>query len=656
MAIIANRATNILTTYFRPLLQTSIRSLRQYSTGPTPKIDPIKTFASQPELLAAPKPIKKAHYFRGDHNSPFLNLFAVGRRIMAIFANRATSRPTCVRSLLKTPKYSRRHYSTQPTPQPGQKIHKSEPIKNVRLFRALGKTDSNSFNPYAIALAICAVAYWFFNSLQSTASSFFNVAYAQENEPSKTLEMADENDLSRDFKAKIDARRFTIVDANNKKYDFGSYFHGYGKSLVRGMNLNFRKIILDNGTTGLELSFRINPLFQSKLQDMIQKLSELNPEEQQAFAHQCQARGIKIYSKMPYTVDKSAIVKKAAHLIVLEGLGSLMVGRNSYHTLRDQVKITLSEGATLESFNSFLTIFGLQDALKKSSDEDLERLKVGKVYRTFFPKSVYYLERSEEFFTLPVAQLKQNIIQTNPSMKDIFAQNAVVKHELFPGYVRYGVSVDKKVHALGGVALTTALTSLSDSCKTEEELDILINILKNGLFSQEMRQKNGIGVKGFNGRGHYKDGGSQSVYTQMLKTDDVVKEKRIDSFTYRSPVHLYLSLDVLNQDSYQYNDSSHGGGKTDDSYVYRLNIFDFLKQYLSDSHEIMVPDIVPPQHFKAMSVPTEALKQRIISRMRERNLLRKDLDGIERYNGVPVDEFIDTKHHITAELLKRCHD
>jgi hypothetical protein len=141
----------------------------------------------------------------------------------------------------------------------------------------------------------------------------------------------------------------------------------------------------------------------------------------------------------------------------------------------------------------------------------------------------------------------------------------------------------------------------------------------------------------------------------MLKTHDVVEEKKLEDFEYESPVRLYLSLDVLNQDSYQYLDGNNGGGKTSYSYIDRLNIFEFAKQNLDDMHEIMVPDRVHTRHFKAMSVPTEALKQRIISRMRERNLLQKDLGGIESYNGIPVDEFIHTEDHITAELLKRCH-
>jgi hypothetical protein len=51
----------------------------------------------------------------------------------------------------------------------------------------------------------------------------------------------EEDDLYVDFEDKIESRRFTMVDANNKEYDFGSYFHGYGKGLVKGMNLNFRK-------------------------------------------------------------------------------------------------------------------------------------------------------------------------------------------------------------------------------------------------------------------------------------------------------------------------------------------------------------------------------------------------------------------------------
>jgi hypothetical protein len=121
------------------------------------------------------------------------------------------------------------------------------------------------------------------------------------------------------------------------------------------------------------------------------------------------------------------------------------------------VKVTLPPGATLESFQHFLSIFGLEDALKKSTTEDFERLKIGKLFRTFFPAEAHPIERSESFFTLPLDQLKQKVIDTVPNMEEIFAQHTVEKKELLPGYVRYGVPVAKEVYAFRRTGLNNSV-------------------------------------------------------------------------------------------------------------------------------------------------------------------------------------------------------
>ena len=125
---------------------------------------------------------------------------------------------------------------------------------------------------------------------------------------------------------------------------------------------------------------------------------------------------------------------------------------------------------------------------------------------------------------------------------------------------------------------------------------------------------------------------------------------------YPSPVRFFISLDALNQGSYQYL-SGEQGTKEFRKYANRLNIFDFVNEYLCfcPAHEIMIPDRILPKHIKAMEVMTEADKQQIISRLRECNIITKDQDGKERINGILVDEFIHTEDHITAELLNRCH-
>jgi hypothetical protein len=207
-----------------------------------------------------------------------------------------------------------------------------------------------------------------------------------------------------------------------------------------------------------------------------------------------------------------------------------------------------------------------------------------------------------------------------------------------------------------------------------KQVDLAIDILKNGLFSKELRDKNGMNAKGLNGNHHYKGGGAQSVYSMLLTDKDLDERKKIGSIGYSdaAAVRLYISLKALNQGSYQYNEDMCGTKEVQD-YINRPSILDFVKivkleqdyeyqtpePYEDDQHyetqEIMIPDRVDQKHFMAMTVKTEQVKQQIISRGRECNLFQTGEDGIERYNGIPVDEFISTEDHITPELLKRCH-
>jgi len=207
-----------------------------------------------------------------------------------------------------------------------------------------------------------------------------------------------------------------------------------------------------------------------------------------------------------------------------------------------------------------------------------------------------------------------------------------------------------------------------------KQVDFAIDVLKNGLFSKELRDKNGMNAKGLNGSYHYKGGGAQSVYSMLLTDKDLDERKKIGSIGYSetAAVRLYISLKALNQGSYQYNEDMYGTKKIED-YINRPSILNFVKvvkleqdyeyqkpePYKYDSHcetqEIMIPDRIDQKHFMGMTVQTEQVKQQIISRMRDCNLLQKGQDGIERYNGIPVDEFISTEDHITPELLKRCH-
>jgi len=471
------------------------------------------------------------------------------------------------------------------------------------------------------------------------------------------------DDLSGDLDAKIEARRFKIVDVNGKEYDFGSYFHGFGKSFVKGANIHFRKIVLENGAERTELSFRVNHIYHERLKQIIDGLNQLNEEDRKDFARQFQAAGLGVNCQAAYVLGQKNMGEGSAYQADFEGLGSLIIGNEQIYNLKDYVKVTLNKGATLESFHHFLSIFGLDDALQKSTKDDLEKIKLGVLFRIFFPKESYYLEKDGTTFTLSAEQLKQKIIETAPKMDEYFKKYSAVQRELFPGYVKFGVAVDQRLSGFGAKGLTTVLTSLNRPENRGKEAEQVVNILKNGLLSQELREKNGIDTQGFNIDRHYVVGGAQSVYTQIITQIDINAKKRFRSFFYTSPVRLYISLDALNQSSYQ-SPLDRCGIRTVQDYINRPTIFDLtntlamnmpiLQRREYNGHEIMIPDRILPVFIKAMSVKSERIKQEIIALMRAENLIKIGLDGQEKYNGIPVNEFILTDHYLTPKHVKRC--
>ncbi len=450
-------------------------------------------------------------------------------------------------------------------------------------------------------------------------------------------------DLNGDLEGKIDARRYIMVDPNNNKYYFGSYFHGYGKYLVKGANLHFRRVALQNGSKRLELSFRVNHIFEERLRAILQGLNTMSPEEKRDFALYFQSSQMKVRSDAAYFVGKNCKIGDNASEVTLDGLGSLMLGPTDYYSFKNHVKVTLGPRVTLDSFHRFLSIFGLQDAVEKSSAEELEKIKMAVLFKTYFPKEAYDAEKEDAFFMLPLNQLKGKIIENIPAMKDLFEQQTVTKNELFPGCVRYGVKIDQAAYSQGARALTTAVMGPTNPEK-------LAMILKYGLLSHESRDRNGIIEGGINYKFGYTLGGAQSVFTQMISSQDVDKRLSFHAIGYQSPIRLLISLEALDLNPYQFF-LCLGGRKDSEHYRSRPALLDFIvrRSEWEIGHEVMIPRVLP-EHIKAMIVNSQELKDQLISQFKKSGLILNN-----RINGIPIDAFIHTEEHLTPDMVKRCY-
>lgn len=478
-----------------------------------------------------------------------------------------------------------------------------------------------------------------------------------------------------DLDGKIDEKQVLLAN-QDEEYDFGSHFHGFGKGLVKGANLSFRKVEID-GEEKIECTFKVNHVHRSHLTKTLNSLTQLKQKEIQEILRLADSHATNIAIEKPpkdpsmwwFWIDDDYAFR--SYKLKVEGLGHISIGgcKESVN-LYDKVTIHMDRNKTLYDFHELLALTNLDAALAVSSQDDLERLKIGHLFRIFFPKEATPFEREEAFFTLSIEELKKKIIEKAPGMQELFNEhlNHMSQTELLPGRVRYQVDgLAEKVYKEGGRALCAAVTGAYND--NEELYKRVASMLNMGMISQELRDQYGISDSGYGGS--YMTGGADSVYTQMITKQLIEEDPTLSSLSYQSPVRMLISLSALNSGTYQYFEDRWGtrsyGFSTsffpNDLYTNRPDILELSKtlqnthvqKYLKwttwpySGHEIMLKERLDPSFFQGIMVNKEETKQGLLSYLRTHHLV-ETVDGKEVILGKPVDEFIRVGQAATAAL------
>ncbi len=435
----------------------------------------------------------------------------------------------------------------------------------------------------------------------------------------------------------VGAKRAMITDPQGNPIDFGAFCHGYGKGMVRGANLCFRATEISD-KPAIELSFKMTEVYLKRFQRILKGIAKLNEKEQLDFATLYGSDFMGFARENEYGINERVSIP--TDVVYLKDLGYCLVGCEPHLHFRDHVKIF---APTLPHLRRLLTILGLDEALQKSTSDDLERMKIDFLFRMFYPAEAYPLERKRSFFELPLDQLKGKIVKKVPEMKTIFNTYKVGKQELLPGYFRLQVPIDRFLYEKGVRALTASVGF------DYEDYDRLANMVKNGMFSQEMRDMNGIQGRGFNDESHYTEGGARSVYTQMIFEKDVQDQNKLEPlFCYASNLRFYFDIRVLNRGSYQY-DYDLCGSRKEPYYSNRPSVFNFAAASQPNDHEVMVPDRILPGEIKGLSVKDGAVAEKLLQHFRKKGLVQN-----EKINGIPVGEFIQVADRMSEKLVKHC--
>ena len=452
-----------------------------------------------------------------------------------------------------------------------------------------------------------------------------------------------------DLQEPLREKRVILRDATGKEYDFGAYVHGFGEALVKGENLTFRQRVVD-GKELFEFEFKINHAFRDRLGRVIQEIQGIDPK---ILRQLLQGSGSHIQGLQVEEQDMG-YEKGGLQRVQLSGLGTLCVGMSAHRpNVYDKIVIQMDPGQTIYDLHEMLAFFDLEAAIHASKEEDIARLKLGHLFRTFFPREAYGLERTEEFFALNLDQLREKMIAQVPQMDAVYRAyfDRMIPDEILPGKVRYRINgLGKIAYASGARALTLTLTGVY----TDRELfERTASILKMGFLSSEMRHDNGVSAKGIGD--DWDTGGADSVYTQLLTAGNCARKDLFEDLVYDSKVRFIISTEALELGTYQYPFDAFGSRMTwMMDYQQRLGILEFIQQeqkWFDDDNEVMCKDRIDPKFFKGIIVPDQKTGEDLLTALRTYQVVESHAKGQETIGGIPVEKFIRIGTRMTKELI-----
>jgi len=412
-----------------------------------------------------------------------------------------------------------------------------------------------------------------------------------------------------------------FTDEQGNEFNFGSHFHGYGKGVVKGMNLCVKR---KNGQ--FELTFNLNKPFRAQLQKTIHPSFYLLQNLFGAVFGKKKNLNFKTTSNWNGNDD--------AYVATFKNGSRFYVGKHKAKpTQWDRVCVT---GKTLNDINQALDEVNLGKVLKKSSSDDIQRLKIAQLFRTFYPKNSTSFEIQKRFYHLPSENLKKEITKIQPKMKKIFDNYLpnMVPTPILPGRMRYTMpGLAENLRKKGAYGLRATLTGVNSH--QQETFHRIAMIIKMGMLSTEFRFFNGIQKTGMSSYTDFEFGSSDSVFTRLIT-------KSSDDSNWG--VSLLLPLEALETGTYQYHTdkygSRHKNGASKNFYKVRPGIEEFVEKEAfssSDSNEVMIKERAKP--FKIL-LSSEQTKQGLVSYLKKHNIITLDQQGHEKINGIDVDQFL----------------
>lgn len=363
-------------------------------------------------------------------------------------------------------------------------------------------------------------------------------------------------------------KKNTIHETKNLgTLQFGAHFFPFGGPIVKGMNL----VLLDRGGGLVELNFNINRVHKNHLMKIIRTYKSIPQGQLALFPFFLNANP----NKLTLTTVRKPLATgenfsaSTFHILDWQGASVTIAERkdNLYGNITGRITLKLHRTTPLQKVHELLAVFGLARALKSSTAIEVERMKIGQLFRAYYPRLATPFERTAQFFTLPLTQLKALIIKKAPNMKRRLTNELPLMYpvDTVPGRKRFAIpTLVQKVEKLGAVAVTHSTKP-----------NLLPDALKTGLLSQEIRGEYLRAVE--NATADWQNGSLDVIFTKLTTKKEI---NEYGNFT------LIISPRVLTTNPYQFLKDGYGDRSEEviNRYSTRPNLIEFTKRLAAPSN------------------------------------------------------------------------
>lgn len=501
---------------------------------------------------------------------------------------------------------------------------------------------------------------------------------------------------------------------------FPAHFTGLGGHgiLKEGSIHAFNRTI--DGENVTQIGFKLSKFARSDLQTHLTAIIE-NPE---AFAIAAESLGAKVtinedihiqdkflrrqedgtFSKKNGASPGGAFPtpwKAQAIQIEFSGMGSVIIGNTPRcSTLYSSVKVIvnqdLNKGEGQNIAHQMLSMVGLGPIMHPQDPIDEERLKVAKLFRAYFPQEAVKMERTKDFYELPLPLLIEKIrnfknedgptmydllkkydIQTTESSTKKSKKNSLIqKVEVFPGKEVFAVTdISSQMRTSGAHGLMAGV----GSDNANDASDSIVKMVNSGAMSGEDLYEAGlIGKKASPSGPDSQSGGFNRVFTRLI-TQSNCQANLMGGADCPLPLkgvyQVLYDLDAVNTGAYAYTSDLYGVNNPQHEnyhqYENRDNLIKFSQKVVSESEAKHQENAIlssernkimeerkglEQEKEKKMGAPSEEQKEelkKIDDKLKENTIKENDLRVKMRENrGVLYENEVMIKNTIPPQMIR----